>query len=409
MKLLRTSLILMLGLAMGSYASAQSLLAGVGTATLDGVLDAGEWTNTPLVTAMDVTFQAMADGQYFYMMAQWADPTESIAKNTWTFDGSTWTKSGNEDRLGIVWDMGQNGSDGAACGTMCHGDGLMRTNNGIVDVWHWKAARGSIIGFADDKYWDVDDRHGDAGTSAASNNSLDGAGLPSFMASGDPGVNAAFLGDNAATMALFAVSSHVSAEAVAFDASLTFSNGDTVPGYVLRTPAGDRASVEVAAKWDNGIWTLELKRAYGGTEHDFEVVKGASVGFTYEIFDNTGSAHPNDGMDLTVYTLDLMGIPVATAVEPIFADLPSLFVLEQNYPNPFNPSTQVTFLLFSSSEVEVSVFDMLGRPVKSLFKGHLPMGVHQVEFDASGLPSGVYLYTVRAGGDVQTRTMTLVK
>jgi len=160
---------------------------------------------------------------------------------------------GNEDRFSFVFDIGLNGADGASCAAMCHGDGLMRTNNGKVDVWHWKAARGNAIGFVDDKTWDIDDRHSDPGTSAYSNNSDDGSGFPSFMATGDPGAKVSFLTKDADVQAAFdpysVISPHVYAEAIAFDKAASFSSGDVIPGYIHRIPDGDRASVQSAGKY----------------------------------------------------------------------------------------------------------------------------------------------------------------
>ncbi|MFT5142636.1 MAG: hypothetical protein ACI84D_001252 [Thalassolituus oleivorans] len=188
-----------------------------------------------------------------------------------------------------------------------------------------------------------------------------------------------------------------------------YLEGATIPGYVLRAPSGDRASVQAAGKWKDGFWTVEFRRAYSGTEHDFQVVPGDSVTFAHEIFDDIGSGHAENGVDSTIYTLDFSGIPAATASQPMPAGVPESFILDQNYPNPFNPSTRIAFLLSSPSNVELTVFDILGREVETVLRRNLPAGVHQVDFNASDLPSGVYVYAVTAGQTVQTRTMTLVR
>lgn len=90
-------------------------------------------------------------------------------------------------------------------------------------------------------------------------------------------------------------------------------------------------------------------------------------------------------------------------------ELPRTLVLEQNYPNPFNPSTQIRFQLPQTGHVQVQVFDLLGRQVAQLVNGPLPAGEHEVTFDASTLPSGLYLYAVTTPAARQTRTMTLIK
>ena len=394
-----------------------SLIVTSGMPTLDGVVSQGEWTSSALVTQAGVTLNAMADGQYLYLSASWSDTTESIPKNQWTFDGSNWSKSGNEDRIGFIWDMGDNGADGPNCGTMCHGDGLMRTNNGKVDVWHWKAARGNALGYTDDKYFnnvlgDDGGRHGDPGTSAYSDNADDGSGFPSFMASGDPGANTSFLAKDAATLAAFdpynAISPHTYAEAVAFDNGAAFSSGDVIPGYVLRNPAGDRASVQSAGKYEDGVWTVEFKRAYAGTENDFNVVPETSVEFTHEIFDNTGSGHPDDGWDATIYTLDFSQI--VTSINNTFSQsIPSGFSLEQNYPNPFNPSTNIEFRIAKRGFVTLTVFDLVGRKIKTLVQEEMIPGTYQIIFDGQNLSSGIYFYNITVENFSQTQKMILMK
>lgn len=85
------------------------------------------------------------------------------------------------------------------------------------------------------------------------------------------------------------------------------------------------------------------------------------------------------------------------------------FKLSQNYPNPFNPTTSIKYELPENSLVELSVFDMLGRKVATLVNGRKEAGYHQVDFDASQLASGVYIYQLQAEGKIFTEKMTLIK
>jgi hypothetical protein len=98
-----------------------------------------------------------------------------------------------------------------------------------------------------------------------------------------------------------------------------------------------------------------------------------------------------------------------TSVEPTISELPNSYLLQQNYPNPFNPSTTITFSLPKSSQVTLSVFDVLGRQVSMLVNERRDAGVHEVKFDALGLASGVYCYRLQAGDFVQTRKLALVR
>lgn len=255
----------------------------------------------------------MADGQYLYMSTTWSDTTESIYKNKISYDGNNWTKSGDEDRIAFIFDMGQTGSNGASCTAACHGDGKMRTDFGRLDLWHWKAVRSNPMGLVDDTYIDSVDRHGDPGTSAASNNDLV-YGHPTYMSVNDPHANVDFLmTDNAALNAFdpFGVMTTYSKTlSTSFDSLAAFSSGEFVPGYLLRVSTGDRASVLAAGKWNNGAWTVEFKKPYAGTATDFEIVPNSSVQFTYEIFDNEGSTHWQNGFDATILTLDFSAIPI---------------------------------------------------------------------------------------------------
>lgn len=88
---------------------------------------------------------------------------------------------------------------------------------------------------------------------------------------------------------------------------------------------------------------------------------------------------------------------------------PVTYALGQNYPNPFNPSTVIEYSVPSAGDVNLAVFDLLGREVRTLVSGPVTAGVHRVRFDARDLASGVYLYRLRAGDFVQTRKLTLVR
>lgn len=90
-------------------------------------------------------------------------------------------------------------------------------------------------------------------------------------------------------------------------------------------------------------------------------------------------------------------------------DLPSSVELEQNYPNPFNPSTTINFAVPERGNVQLAVFDMLGRKVAELLNEPKAAGRYTVNFDASQLASGLYLYRLQIGSSVLTRKMTLIK
>lgn len=98
---------------------------------------------------------------------------------------------------------------------------------------------------------------------------------------------------------------------------------------------------------------------------------------------------------------------VDVAVEE--AQAPLTYRLEQNYPNPFNPSTAITYSVPNTGKVTLSVYTVTGQLVATLVDDVKAPGVYSVNFDASRLASGVYLYRIVADGFTQTHKMTLVK
>lgn len=89
--------------------------------------------------------------------------------------------------------------------------------------------------------------------------------------------------------------------------------------------------------------------------------------------------------------------------------LVSNFELAQNYPNPFNPSTKISYTLAERSSVTLKVYDVLGKEVANLVNTTQEAGSHTVNFDASNLASGLYIYTLNAGNFTSSKKMMLLK
>lgn len=85
------------------------------------------------------------------------------------------------------------------------------------------------------------------------------------------------------------------------------------------------------------------------------------------------------------------------------------FVLFQNYPNPFNPTTLIPYQMQRGGNAELRVSDILGRDVAILFNGYQHAGVHHVQFDGTGLPSGAYIYTLKTETGTKSRRMLLIR
>ena len=90
-------------------------------------------------------------------------------------------------------------------------------------------------------------------------------------------------------------------------------------------------------------------------------------------------------------------------------EVPASIVLGENYPNPFNPQTTVPFSIETASNARLTVHDLLGREVAVLVDGPMPVGAHEVTWDATDFASGVYVYRLAAGGQTATGKMILQK
>ncbi|MGE5499770.1 MAG: carboxypeptidase regulatory-like domain-containing protein [Syntrophothermus sp.] len=85
------------------------------------------------------------------------------------------------------------------------------------------------------------------------------------------------------------------------------------------------------------------------------------------------------------------------------------YSLENNYPNPFNPSTKIRFSLPEASDVKIEVYTITGRKAATLVNESMGAGVHETVFDASGFPSGIYLYRMTAGSYTSVKVMQILK
>ncbi len=93
-------------------------------------------------------------------------------------------------------------------------------------------------------------------------------------------------------------------------------------------------------------------------------------------------------------------------------NLPQEYYLEQNYPNPFNPETKIKFAIpytSGSLRTTLKIYDAIGREIETLLDEELTPGTHQLDWNASAYPSGVYFYTLSSGSFSQTRKMLMIK
>jgi hypothetical protein len=119
------------------------------------------------------------------------------------------------------------------------------------------------------------------------------------------------------------------------------------------------------------------------------------------IQDNTGRDYIGESGDFIILT--------ASALVDERTLHPETIILHENYPNPFNPVTKINYQLPVRNYVELSIYNSLGQKVATLVTEQQNAGNYQVEWDASGFASGVYLYQLRAGEFVAVKKMILLR
>ena len=112
------------------------------------------------------------------------------------------------------------------------------------------------------------------------------------------------------------------------------------------------------------------------------------------------------GAETSDYSESVSTVVTSTEAGP---EIPVEYSLSQNYPNPFNPSTSIRVALPKAGRTRMVVHDMLGRQVGMPVNKVLEAGCHELTFDASDLPSGIYLYQIETGDFVQTKKMILMR
>lgn len=154
--------------------------------------------------------------------------------------------------------------------------------------------------------------------------------------------------------------------------------------------------------------TLQLSAINGfvpSRSDEFEILVAAQIEGTFDEIETDG-----DYIVDLIYSATSVKAVVTTFVaveEP--GNVPTEFALFQNYPNPFNPSTVIEFALPSVDHVRLTVYDALGRTIRTLLDGDVSAGRHQIHFDAGALPSGLYIYHLNTGSFDQSRVMLLTK
>lgn len=170
-----------------------------------------------------------------------------------------------------------------------------------------------------------------------------------------------------------------------------------------------RVNINVKQQLNNNpaFFTMPIQiKIYTNTKDTLVTVfnNSADQNFEFVLSENVIKIEPDPD------NLIMKGIISVTDIEKESnIEIPQKFELMQNFPNPFNPATVIAFTLPEKCRVELKVFDILGKEVKTLADEEFSSGKYSVKFDAGNLPSGIFLYRIKAGNYSVTKRMVLVK
>jgi len=202
--------------------------------------------------------------------------------------------------------------------------------------------------------------------------------------------------------------------------------------YYFEFPGDKWLSVELAnfgaVSTTNGVdleWTTaseadaqswEVLRSVEGANQYAKIAElaaqNSATGATYHFGDRAGVT--GTSYEYRLVDVDLSGVRTehpGTAIA-VFGTSPASvleYSLADAYPNPFNPSTTLSFTLPEAAKVQLKIYDLSGREVAALVNGTISAGEHRVEWNAEGMPSGTYFYSLSAPGFTSTKKLLLLK
>jgi hypothetical protein len=238
------------------------------------------------------------DGSLYFHL-KWKDPTRSVIKQSWQFDGKKWHHlKGNEDRIALLFEITRiNKFSTRGCAVTCHSPAdvprtdwkfATRTAAEKGDLWHWKAARSDPYNHADDAWLTVagnpsgsyreTGRRKDAGRGGDVKNQTEDGSRPLYMQSlsQKPAVSGFLLMEEAEKITDYSF----------------FKDGDVIPFRLPVKPTGSRFDVKAKSRHADGYWTLMLYRKLDtGHEDDVAFNPMKRYSFAMALFDDSGDDH----------------------------------------------------------------------------------------------------------------------
>jgi hypothetical protein len=206
--------------------------------------------------------------------------------------------------------------------------------------------------------------------------------------------------------------------------SILFNNGDGTFTHFENYDAGDGVASHIAVDFDGDSFVDLAVANYTTGNVSFLKNNGDS---TFQTAVNYGTAvnsislcaadfDGDNDYDLAVSNngsgkiLIIENLTITSGIdESPETYLPESFNISQNYPNPFNPTTTIKYSIPKTSNVEIKIFDILGKEIETLVNEEKPIGTYEITWYAKNLPSGVFFYQMKAGKYLETKKMLLVK
>lgn len=251
-----------------------------------------------------VTTRAAYAGDRVYFLFKWKDPTMSVTKGAWLYDGEKWThQKGDEDRISLLFEINRiNNFATKGCAIVCHvPQGATSAKGGRFgtataaekgDLWHWKAARSDPAGVVEDGYLTMigekeGGRKGDAGAGGDVKNETEDKSKPKSMPA--PGKN---LGKNGILLA---------EDAVEIKDYAGFKAGDVITYRMPTKHEGSRADIPVVSRYADGAWMVMASRKLDtGHEDDAPFNTRKNYNFAMALFDDSADENSYDSEVITL-------------------------------------------------------------------------------------------------------------
>ena len=205
-------------------------------------------------------------------------------------------------------------------------------------------------------------------------------------------------------------------------------NTPTIGAYEYSTVPVELVALAASVTGDNSVklnWTTSTENNNSGWNVERRIKNSNNIPGAWKTLgfvDGNGTSTENKDYTFTdndivsaVYQyrlqqVDFDGTIEYSSIVEVVVDLtPADFTLYQNYPNPFNPTTTIKFDVPKYSFVNITVYNSIGEKVETLVNDQLEQGVYKIQFDASKLPSGFYIYRFTSADNVFTKKMMLIK